>query len=390
MTLDLPVMVDVLVYDRNGVFKRLYSSGSSSLAGAEFTLGANGCGAFSLQFGDFVDILKADKVKIRLRDNATVFHMGVVRSVPIPGSTSQDFTYSGYGLNDYFSRINAGHLSFAGQSLTAVVTWLVDYVIAPNSVITKDPAKISLPPFTIGSLDMNYPPVRDALEALKRIADSSGTEHNYGVDEEGEFFFLPRDPATVATLVVGKDGPSGIDSYEPVDEQGQRTRVYVLRRDGSYFATLNGSAGADIYQEKLTGPDLGDDDLTLWATGYLYGMQRELRSAEVEWPLDPADALPMLAADGFVRVISNRPPAEGVTQGTHNWGDGNWGDGVWGGDASAGYNLDDLLALKEITYSVSESGVSRTLSLGTVPPRMEAVVAGAYRKIAGLELTLGV
>lgn len=607
-------MATVFVYDRNGTFKMMLQSGAGPMLRVKFTLGRKGCAGFELEFAEPVSIVKSDKVKILLMDVEDPFYMGVVRSVPIAGSSARQYVYSGFGMNDYFYRLNAGALTYAGQSLTAIVTDLVDTVITVKSIITKDAAKISLPAINVTSFVSNYAQVSEVLDALKNIADSSGTEYNYGVDEEGDFFFRERDASTVATLVVGKRGPYGILAYDPVDEQEQRTALEVLRQDGTWLQKVSSTLGNDIYEEKVTGPEIDDTSLALWATGILFEKERTVRSAVVEWPIDPSmisrvapkkgllcyypldvdpdgankvydasgngrfitmanspvtgegvagksiylpngsskcgvtnddpfhnltectwswwqrrdtaaavanqaiasnyvanrgyivgytsadpkwiswfiyddagvgtsgtyiyagdwthwhhvgiryragdrvqiwldgtmvkettvgiapsigspvaptkkfgsydvpgnfpgwideyraysryladdemrrlarypavlQALDRIVADGHVRILSGVPPISAAPVTAAPWGDGNWGDGLWNGAALGGWTLDDTLALYEITYEIAQGQATRKLALGALPPRFEGMIAELRKKIADLEVVLGV
>ncbi len=353
-----------------------------------FKWGDCGCSDFSLQFSDYVAIEKSDKIKIRLFNDETVFFMGVVRSVPIKGSTTTDYTYSGFGLNDYLVRMNTEKLTYSGKTLQFILEDLADNIIAVKSSIVSDHAKIVPPAITVTSLVLNYVQVNEVLDALKKIADSDGNEYLYGVDETGDFFFRARSTDVKATLIVGKRGPNGIESYEPKDKEEQRTRLYVLDKDGTYLTTLVSSLGNDIYEEKVTGPDADNADVILWATGQLLNEERALRSADVDWKIieTPID---LIVADGFARVISNRPPTKVHIVGSR-WGDGLWGDGLWGGEGYTGYDLDDTLTIKEIEYSIDSKNASRKLSLGALPLRIEDMIRDINKKVTDLEISLGV
>lgn len=386
---DLSVGARISVYNSNGTFKSLLQSGSSSLSAVTFRHADGGCADFSLDFADYVDIEKADKIKIRLFNDETVFFYGVVRNAPIRGSTATKYSYSGYGLNDYLVRLNTESLSYVGKTLQFILEDLADNVIAVKSSITSDHAKIVPPNITVTSMTVNYVKVSDVLSALKKIADSDGDEYLYGVDVDGDFFFRARSAALKATLVVGKRGPNGIAAYEPTDATEARTRLFVLRNDGTYLTTITSTLVNDVYEDKVTGPkDADDADVTLWATGQLLNMERTPRSASVEWPITETP-IDLIIADGFVRVLSSRPPTKAHLV-RLAWGDGYWGSDVWDGEVYTGYDLDDTLSIKEVAYSVSATEAMRKISLGALPLRIEDVIRDIDRKVTDLEVTLGV
>jgi hypothetical protein len=391
LNLPLPVLTTVVILDRNGNPKGMYQSGSSSLLSVSFTHNVNGCRDFSLIFASSVDILKADRIKIKLLNHASVFFTGVVRSAPIAGSIPASYEYSGSGYTDYLSRLNVGPKAYVNQTLLYIVNDIATSIVIAKSPIVFNGAKISLPVIVVKSLTLNYSQVFDSLVVLKKIADSTGIEHNFGVDAAGQFFFRPRDPTLIATLIVGKRSPYGIPAYRPVEEQIPRTRLIVLKNSGTYWTTLDSVQDNDIYEEAITAPNISNDDLTLWGLGYLYDSERIKRSADIEWPIDTSIVPDFVVADGHVRVLSNMLPSVAqLSISSAPWGDGNWGDGLWNGAGYQGANLDDQLIISEITYSLSTTGVTRSLSLGSIPIRVEKEIAEMNGRITSLKLSLGV
>lgn len=324
-----------------------------------------------------------------LLDSLKRFYTGVVRSVPIEGSTSQVYVYAGFGLNDYFQRVNAESLSYVNKTLTFIVNDLVDDVIVAKTPITKSVAKISLPNITMASFTINYSQVGDVLAAIKAIADSGLTEYVYGVDQDGDFFFMERSDDTVATLFVGKRGAYGIPTYEPEDEEEQRTKLFVLKSDGTYYTTITSGGANDIYEERLKGPDIDDVSLGLYAQGYLAKMERATRSASVEWKIEERSPQ-LVVADGNVRVLSNIPISlqRAASQGLHFWGVGFWNESYWGGEPYLGYNLDDTLSIRAVEYSITNDEAMRTLTLGALPAKIESAIADIYRNMAKIVVNL--
>jgi hypothetical protein len=383
------VPVRCVVYDRNGGMKGLFQSGSCALVSVEFSHSERGCSAFAMEFAEAVDLEKTDRVFVKLSDSDRNFFYGVVRGVPILGSTSRQYVYSGYGLNDYFLRCNGEAKAYATKTLTYIVEDLLDTVLVIKSPILKDMARVNLPSITVTSWIITFEQMDTILDTLKQIAESTGDEYMYGVDADGYFFFRPRSVVVLATLVVGKIGRFGIQAYEPEDEQESVTKLFVLDKDGVYKSTMTSASGEDIKEEKYRGSDVDDSDLTLMAQGYLSRAEQVTRSAPVEWPVERTSPA-VVFADGCVRVVSSVPPDSGVAVGVHTWGDGLWGDGLWGGEEYTGYDLDDTLAVREAAYRIDAAGATRTLQLGALPKRIETDIVRESKRLTALEVSLGV
>src|SRR5512136_526192 len=167
------IAIYIEVYNSLGARKGTIQSGVGTFLGCEFTHDENGCRDFALYFASFQNLGKKDRVKIKLFNSLDYFYTGVIREIPIQGSTKQEYNYSGYGLNDYLHRINAESQIYAAQTLQAIVDDLVDNIITVKTPITKDASKIILPNITI-DFNSNYMQMIDALNYLKEIASSDG------------------------------------------------------------------------------------------------------------------------------------------------------------------------------------------------------------------------
>ena len=370
-------------------FKLVLQSDSCNIVSMEFSHTERGCGDFSFQFAQYVGITKADIVKVYLFNNDNSFYCGVVRSVPIPGSTAKGFTYSGLGFNDYLGRVSAENLAYASKTLAYIVGDVIDKIVVLKTNILKLAGNLVLPAITVTFLTINYASVTAVLDALLNIANSSGQLYVYGVDQDGYFFFRPRSSTVVATLTVGKTGDYGIPSYEPSDEQEQTTTLFVLRDDGTYLDLVHSALNNDIFEQTVKAPVLSDIDIMVWARGKLFAAEQGTRSATVEWKVK-TDLPTLLVADGVLRIVSDIPPSTLVTVIQAAWGDGNWGDNLWGGNQNLGVTLCDVLDVKEVTYRISTSGVARSISLGAVPLRVEDMVARIDGRLTSLEVAVGV
>jgi hypothetical protein len=384
------VPTQIHVWDVNLNFKAVYQVGSCALISMEFAHGVKGCQDFSLQFAESVDIAKNDRIKINLFNSSQYFYTGVVRTIPIPGSTKKGFEYSGFGFNDYFQRLNTGYLSYASKSIAYILMDVINNVLLLKSPILYSNDRINPPNITITSMVANYGQISDVFDALIKIANSTGTEYNCGVDKDGYFFFLPRSDETKVILTVGRSGKYGIQSYEPEDKNEARTKIILLDKNGTYISTLNSALNNETWEEKVSAPDISNSDALLWAAGILADKERTTRSASIEWLIE-SDFPEVVVADGYIRVISNIPPSKQVTVSGNNWGDGLWGDGLWGGGPSLQWTtIDDTLSIIQIKYKITGQKISRSIELGALPLRVENLVSDINQRITDLSINLGV
>jgi len=385
---DYPVAAFVEVYDSTGALVQVYQAGSSDLLQLTFRLDEAGCSEFSLSFSHYVKVEKKYTVRIKLFGSDDYFYHGVVRYIPIDGSTKSEFVYGGFGLVDYLSRIITGEESYAGDTLEEIVVDLLDRIITVKTPIRKNLAKIAFDSvITVTGVNFHYISVMEALKQVQDIASSDGSEYVYGVDADGDFFFRPRSSDVAATLVVGKRGTFGIDAYEPSDSYEAKSKLVVLRDDGTYFGEYASTEDVDVFEEKLTGPDVDDDELDLWAQGQLLVKEQETRQATVNWQIERVDPV-RLTADGWLRVISSRPPSR-FSVGTYLFGTRTFGAGLFGGDQSDLLLVDDTLKIREVTYTISGSMASREIQLGSIPVRLDREMVEIHKDVQSLRVSLG-
>jgi len=385
------VSVIIEIYNSLGAYKQAYVTGHCDLQSVAFSHDESGCRDFKLIFSSMKNIAKNDILKIKLFSSDQYFFAGVVRIVPIAGSTKYTFEYSGQGLNSYFIRMNVGALlSYTNTTVGVIVSNLLDNVITQKSPITKNVAKIDVLNIPVTSATFNYCQISDCLDALKKIANSDGNDYLVGVDPSGEFFFRARNSSLVATLGVGRQGKNTIPNYEPSDEYEARTKYFVLKKDGTYWTTLSsGIAGIDIYEEKLTAPDIDDSDIDTWAAGALFENEKNQRTAQIKWRIEPY--YPQLViADGWIRIFTAIPPHKQQLIATDFFNTGNFGSGLFGGQLSQWQIVDDTLRIVEIAYNISDKEAMRSVTLGAIYPRLEAEIVRVNKKLIDLTISLGV
>lgn len=382
----IPVIVEL--YDNNLARKSTFQTGSGDFAGCGFTLNESGCQNFSLQFTTFQDIEERDIVKIKLFYSLDVFFMGVVRKTPIQGSSFTDYIYSGYGLIDYLYRVNCQTQTYANKTIEYIINDLLDNIITPSTPITKNLDKLDFPDVTLTSLTINYAQIPEALETLKKIANSEG-EYIVGVDSMGEFFFLPRNTDTKVTLMVGNHGDYGIPFYIPEDSDEPVSKIYLLDKDGGYIDTISSTEEVDINELKLTAPDIDNTSAVKWAEGILAQREITTRRATIEWRIEKVNPI-FLAADGNIRIISTIPPVSVVQPEPNPFGSGTFGSGLFGGGQYTGYNIDDTLKVKQVSYFINSTQAIRQIELGSLPVTLDRQIIEVQKQLNELIVSLGV
>lgn len=383
-----PIASQVEIYDSLGAFKAGYQTGTGDFLGCEFTLDEGGCREFILYFAIFVDIEKKDIVKIRLFDSDDTFFTGVVRFVPIEGSTKQEYNYGGFGLNDYLVRANTESQSYLNKTINEIVIDLLDNIILPKTPINKNLAKISPLATTITEINFNYISCKEALEQLKKIANADGNDYLVGVDRVGDFIFIARDTDIKATLTVGKDDKYGIQSYEPEDTYEAISKLFVLDKDGTFWDSYQTLEDIDVFEKKLTAPDIADADIDNWAEGQLKELEIETREANITWEIETQQPV-VLDANGYLRIISNIPPTVKDVTGGSKYGSGKYGSGLYGGSLYTGYDIDDTLKVKEVKYIVNDQSAIRNIQLGSIPVELDREIIEVNKNVESLRVSLG-
>ena len=377
------------VYNPIGDLKGAYQVGSGIFLGVDFTLSDSGPKDFSLYFAGFADIDKSDLVKIKVFDNVNYFFQGVVRKTPIKGSSNVDYTYSGFGLSEYFDRLSTESQSYTSEPLEDIVADLVSNIIAVKSPINLNYGKIDAFGVTVNSIDFDYIQVSEALKQLKELAQSNGSQYRVGVDADGDFFFLPRSSEIIKNLVVGKNSDIGIPEYNPQDENRAKTKLFIKKKDGTFFGTVTSTEDNDVYEQTVTAPDIADGDLLSWATGILTEEEVNTRKASIVWEVEKIEPT-FLKGDGRLRIISEIPATNLQDLAAFPFGSGVFGAGLFGGEQSNAIVLDDTLRVLEVSYHLSNNEAMRYIQLGLDDPKLELEVLDIRAELKDLKISLGV
>lgn len=414
----IPVIVEV--YSNALGYRTVFQTGVGDFLGCEFSTGESGSKDFILYFAKIANIRITDIIKIKIFNSDSYFFTGVIRETPAIGSTKAEFNYSGYGLNDYFNLLNAESKNYVNKTIEEILDDLLDNNITPYSPITKNLNKINPPDITIGSFVINYSDMLDVLDTLRKIANSSGTRYMTGVDETGDFFFLPKLNEIERTLVVGKKGKYGIDYYEPEDIVDVITQIYILEDDGTYIDTIENEDVDEDSIQQLTGqyqyyvagffvvkqvreipidklrkkkaaPNIDNTAAEELAGGEIKEIDVNYNSRRATVVLKIEEYMPqkLMANGNNIRVINNIPPDTTQAPDPNPYGSGTYGSGLYGGGLYQGIDIIDVLEIKEIKYILTSGESVRQIELGALPPRLEKQINQVSKDISELRISLG-
>jgi hypothetical protein len=385
-----PQAATIIIYALDGTMKGAYQIGVGPFLSLSFNYDDAGCRDFSLEFSTYVNIIQGDKVKIWIFNSDDCFFTGVFRSIPVLGSTRQEFIYSGYGYNDYLQRVNTESQTYLATSIADILTDLLDNRIVPNTPIEKNTSLIVEPGITVEEIVFNYISVADAINQLKEMANSTGLDYITGVDADGWFFFKPRSTETKVTLTVGPRGKYTIQDYAPEKSNEARTKLLILRGDGSYYGSVVSTDGSlDINEEKVNAPDLADADIAVWAAGLLAEKEQVKTQATIPWKIEIQNPI-RLTADARVRIISNVMPKLKKTITASPFGAGYFGSGLFGGEQYPGYLIDETLKVVGVEYKISGNEAMRNIQLGNVQASLERNVYEIRKSLEELKTSIGV
>jgi len=124
------------------------------------------------------------RVVIRPYFDLTPWFTGFVEKMPKPGQTALPFIFSGFGFYNQLDWVVVTG-SYMDWDIGDIVADIISAVVAAQTQILYNPAKIETVGYLIKSIDFDHIRAKDALQMLAEIAQ----DHEFGVDSDGDFFF---------------------------------------------------------------------------------------------------------------------------------------------------------------------------------------------------------
>ncbi|MEA3485162.1 MAG: hypothetical protein U9R03_00450 [Candidatus Aerophobetes bacterium] len=165
-----------------------------------FELLTSGCGAFSFVIDDNpgFDITYRTRVDIHPYFQDIPWFTGFVQTLPQPGK-KRPYEYTGFGFFDQLNWITVTK-SYETQDVSLIVKDIIQNIVAPNTQIVYNAAKIETTGYTVDEIDFYLAFAKDAIQSLADMA----TGYEFGVDNSREFYFRAIDTDVHYSYWVGK------------------------------------------------------------------------------------------------------------------------------------------------------------------------------------------
>lgn len=260
----------MVFFDKTGL--KIGELGSDSqtakVSQISFEILTSGCGAFSFVLDDWPAFSLADGVQVSIYPyfDASAWFTGFIQKPPILG-TRRPLTFSGFG---FFEQLNWVLVTkaYSTQDIAAVVADIVSTIVAPNTQVNYNAAKIVSTGYSIISLNFDHV---KAMDAIQELCDTA-TNYEFGVDDTREFYFRPVDTTTAKNFWKGVHFQDL--SVERGDPSQIKNRLYVkvgqIQAGGTnIIGSVSDSPSIAAYglrEDVITAPEiLNNTDALRWA-----------------------------------------------------------------------------------------------------------------------------
>lgn len=180
----------ISIYDAYGIRTAVLSSDvmNHRMAELEFENLATGCGAFTLKLAreHQYAFTYGSRIDIALYGGAAPWYSGMITEKPLPGTTEEMATYSGYGFFNQLDDVLINKV-YQGIDISECVGDMMTTKIEPSTKIRYNASKIIPTGYLVAKLRFDYVKAKEAVKTLSEFA----ANYTYGVDERRELFFKP-------------------------------------------------------------------------------------------------------------------------------------------------------------------------------------------------------
>ena len=293
-----------------------------------------GCGAFSFIIDDFCDrfeITYRTRVDIHPYFDTSPWFTGFIQNLPQPGQR-RPYEYTGFGFFEQLDWVTVTG-SYENQDIAEIVKDIIENIVAPNTQIIYNEAKIETTGYDVISVDFDHVYAKDAIQTLADMAQG----YILGVDDDREFYLSPIDTAVNYSYWIGKHCQDIEIEKEPHEI---RNKLYIkageIQTGGSnIIGSVSDAVSISAYglrEEVINVPEaINPDDAIQWAEQILAQKKDPKVKAKIKNLIFDTTKTKM-AATGKVRMTAY--------EGTE-------------------YQL----AIKKIKYSISSSGILGDIEL---------------------------
>lgn len=283
---------------------------------------------YELKVGKYIDAFDMayrTRVDIHPYFDDTPWFTGFIQSIPQIGQ-KRPFEYSGFGFFEQLDWVTVTG-SYASQDVAVIVKDIIQNVVAPNTQIIYNAAKIQSPGYTVESIDFDHTYAKDAIQTLADMAQ----DFEFGVDNSREFYFRPIDTVVHYSYWVGKHFQNiEIEQFPHTVRNKLYIKIGEIQAGGTNIIGSvhnNDSINAHgLREEVINVPEsLDTTDATRWANEILAKMKDPSVKAEIKniffdetkAKIDAKGKARITVYDGteyelFVRVISYTISAAGI------------------------------------------------------------------------------
>ena len=229
----------------------------------DFTIDDNGCADFTIKLNALpgFPILPFSIAQIKIGDTEYNWYAGTISYKDDEGVDQDVYEFSGVGMRNYLSNINAFTTYSAGMDVGSVVSDLCQTWIEPYCPIKHNASKIITVTGVILATDIELSkhPIDKVLTTL---ADMAG--YDWGVDGDMELYFQPRETTTQRTFFVGYN----VNTFKPKLNLAEVKNSIIVQRQEGLGSGGVGWAVAGIYNDESSIKKYGKKELTYQVPGY--------------------------------------------------------------------------------------------------------------------------
>jgi len=318
-----------------------------------FELADFGCGAFSFVLDDLpgFSIPYRTQVDIFPYFDLVAWFTGFIQKTPESGAV-RPYTFEGFGFYDQLSWVFVTKDYNAGQDISAVVKDIISTIVAPNTQVAYNEAKVETTGYTLlGDISFDHITADEAVQTLAEAAQN----FEFGVDNEREFYFRAVSSAVVADLWQGKHFQSLEVQQDPSQIRNKlHVKVGEIQVGGTNFidpvSDPDSITAYGLREDVISAPEvLGTSDATRWA---------QYRLAQVKDPIIQIRIMALLLDQTLTKL-----EARGMARVT--------------AETAAEYTQ----ALKRINYHITPAGITADLELGQIAVPLELQIVSLLRAI---------
>ncbi len=232
-----------------------------------FELRQLGCGAFSFVLDDEPGFTIGFRTRVDIHPyfDPSPWFTGFIQTIPQTGQ-KKPFEYTGFGFFDQLNWVTVTG-SYASDELADIVKDIIQNIVAPDTQIIYNAAKIIATGYTVQSIDFDHTFAKDAIQTLADMAQ----DYEFGVDDSQHFYFRPITTSVQYSYWVGKHFQNVEIEEDPFTV---RNKLYIklgeIQAGGSnIIGSVQNNDSITAYglrEEIITAPEsLNTADATRWA-----------------------------------------------------------------------------------------------------------------------------